>query len=148
MTANSGQPKACMRLTRCMSMTLRERIAELLSGHRRGGRGGGAMDDVVLQGHGGDLESGRPGALSTARLGVDRGGRERAELLDVEDVAPTRKARTSSARPETSIAALCSSSFSAEIATRPSSSSTTCSRRLETSSMWWVDRMTVRGCSA
>src|SRR5699024_1313297 len=85
-TANSGHPKACMRLTRCMSITLRERITELLSAHRRGGRGGGAVDDVVLQGDGGDPETGRTGPLRTARLGMDGRSGEPAELLEVEHV--------------------------------------------------------------
>src|SRR5699024_5552105 len=85
-TANSGHPKACMRLTRCMSITLRERITALLSGHRRGGRGAGAVAEVVLHRGGGDPEPGCAGTLRAARLGVAGRGGGRAELLEVEQV--------------------------------------------------------------
>src|SRR5690625_5503095 len=81
-SANSGQPKACIRLTRCMSMTLRERISDLLSAHRGGGRGGRAVDDVVLQGHGSDLKARRPGPVRAADLGVEGRGGQRADLLE------------------------------------------------------------------
>src|SRR5690625_2253921 len=87
-SANSGQQKACIRLTRCMSMTLRERISELLSAHRGGGRGGRAVDDVVLQGHGSALKARRPGPVRAADLGVEGRGGQRADLLEVEHVGP------------------------------------------------------------
>src|SRR5690625_4176155 len=82
-----GQPKACIRLTRCISMTLRERISGLLS-ERRGSGSGGAVDDVVLQGDGGDLQAGCPCPLGAARLGMHRGRGQRADLLEVEHVRP------------------------------------------------------------
>src|SRR5690625_4819908 len=86
-SAIRDQPKASIRLTRCISMTLRERISGLLSAGRSGGRGG-AVDDVVLQGDGRDLQPGGPRPVGTARFGMDRGGGQRADLLEVEHVGP------------------------------------------------------------
>src|SRR5690625_6028648 len=86
-SAIRDQPKASIRLTRCISMTLRERISGLLSAGRSGGRGG-AVDDVVLQGDGSDLEACRPGPVRAAGLGVDGGGGQRADLLEVEHIGP------------------------------------------------------------
>src|SRR5699024_9847770 len=91
-TASSGQPKACIRLTRCMSMTLRERISELLSACRGRGCGSGAMDDVVLQRDGRDLEPCGPGPLGAAGLCVEGGGGQRADLLNVEHIGPSAEA--------------------------------------------------------
>jgi hypothetical protein len=109
----------------------------------------GEVDEQVLQRHGVELEAELAGAatLAIVEFAVDGVAAGRPELLGRQHVQVAGECRDGSAGPVTAAPRARSSSASSCSSSRPWSMMVTVSNSDATSSMWWVERMNVRGCS-